>query len=193
MYIIISIKFILRWKKLINIINSWNKQLLLEYANKEPFNDIASWVDEGERLLQGEAIMITRLNTKQIDKSLNYIESTINSFETFFQLCTERREIFYDSLTKTIDTFDKDSSLNQEIIDLLLLLKNRFDDLSALYHIEMSRLLFIQAYYRLLEFLSELKSKLKLWNYGTSRLLTKRWLIEYTVYFFVFYNIFKFL
>lgn len=142
--------------------------------------------------------MIPQLNTKQIDKSLEYIESTIDSFEQFFEMYPKRREIFYDSLTKTIDTHEADRpTFNQKMIDLLLLLKNRFDNLSALYHNEMSRLLYIQAYYRLLKFLSELKSKLTIWNNATNFLLTKRWLTEYRVIFLFFflpkYNFVKFI
>lgn len=150
----------------------------------EPFYVTASWVDEGELLLQTQSLLNTRLDTKHIDKSLEYIESTIQRFEIFFQSYPQRREIFYNELSKKIDTYEADENASsQETIDLLLLLKNRFDDLSAVYHTAISHLLFIQGYYRLLEFLSELKAKLRLWNHATSRSLTKRWMAEYTVIF----------
>ncbi|KAI1723212.1 calponin homology (CH) domain-containing protein [Ditylenchus destructor] len=163
------------WKHVADSLHQWSEKLQKEFPPS--FYSIAKWVDDGEFLIQTRTPVV--IDPKNIDESLQNIENTIEIFEAMFNQYPQQRETFYTALQDFHEARSHLDGQSQSTDEILEILRSRFESLSEKFRMELKRLLLYQAYYRILRFQAELKTKMRLWQNATSLSLTKRWLNEY--------------
>lgn len=108
----------------------------------------------------------------------------IKIIQAMFNQYPQQRETFYTALQNFHEARSHLDGQSQSTDEILEILQSRFESLSEKFRVELKRLLLYQAYYSILRFQAELKTRMRLWQNATSLSLTKRWLNEYQVIIF---------